>query len=169
MTSHKINFTLPDMPNSINFQISFTVNSEESEPMLDVKHSTVNTQEVINLQDNSSNLSVKPLKTEDPISIDEFFKNVSLSDKTKKDYKGLVIANDSENFCVGANIGIYSLYSATKGVDVVIESANDDDFHNNEVMEYNRRKNFIENTSLSERIKTQSDLLKLNKNIERFN
>ncbi len=58
---------------------------------------------------------------------------------------------------------------ATKGVDVVIESANDDDFHNNEVMEYNRRKNFIENTSLSERIKTQSDLLKLNKNIERFN
>jgi hypothetical protein len=58
---------------------------------------------------------------------------------------------------------------ASKGVDVLIESANDDDFHNNEVMEYNRRKNFIENTSLSERIKTQSDLLKLNKNIERFN
>jgi len=40
MTSHKINFTLPDMPNSINFQISFTVNSEESEPMLNVEHST---------------------------------------------------------------------------------------------------------------------------------
>ena len=58
---------------------------------------------------------------------------------------------------------------ATKGVDVVIESANDDDFHNNEVMEYNRRKNFTENTTLSGRIKTQSDLLKLNKNIERFN
>ena len=37
------NFTLPDkMPISINFQISFTVNSEQSEPMLNVEHSTVN-------------------------------------------------------------------------------------------------------------------------------
>ena len=90
MTSHKINFTLPDMPNSINFQISFTVNSEESEPMLDVKHSTVNTQEVINLQDKSSDLDVKPLSSEDPISLDECFENVSLCDKTKKDYKLLI-------------------------------------------------------------------------------
>ena len=59
--------------------------------------------------------------------------------------------------------------NAEKIIRAAIETANDDDFHNNEVMEYNRRKNFIENTSLSERIKTQSDLLKLNKNIERFN
>ena len=57
----------------------------------------------------------------------------------------------------------------SKGVDVMIETANADDLHNNEVMEYNRRKNFTENTTLSGRIKTQSDLLKLNKNIERFN
>ena len=60
MTSHKINFTLPDMPNSINFQISFTVNSEESEPMLNVEHSTGNVQEMLNLQDKSSDLDVKP-------------------------------------------------------------------------------------------------------------
>ena len=90
MTSHKINFTLPDMPNSINFQISFTVNSEESEPMLNVEHSSVNTQEVINLQDKSSDLDVKPLSLEDPRSLDECFENVSLCDKTKKDYKGLI-------------------------------------------------------------------------------
>ena len=58
---------------------------------------------------------------------------------------------------------------ASKGVDVVIETANADDIDNNDIMEYNRRKNFTENTTLSGRIKTQSDLLKLNKNIERFN
>ena len=57
----------------------------------------------------------------------------------------------------------------SKGVDVVIETANADDIDNNDIMEYNRRKNFTENTTLSGRIKTQSDLLKLNKNIERFN
>ena len=69
MTS-SFNFTLPDkMPNSINFQISFTVNSEQSEPMLNVEHSTVNVQEVINLQDDSSDLNVEPLKSEDPISL----------------------------------------------------------------------------------------------------
>ena len=91
MTSHKINFTLPDkMPNSINFQISFTVNSEQSEPMLNVEHSTVNVQEVINLQDDSSDLNVEPLSSEDPISLDECFENVSLSDKTKRDYKLLI-------------------------------------------------------------------------------
>ena len=56
----------------------------------------------------------------------------------------------------------------SKGVDVMIETANADDLHNNEVMEYNRRKNFTENTTLSERIKAQADILKLNKNIERF-
>ena len=64
MTSHKINFTLPDMPNSINFQISFTVNSEESKPMLNVEHSTGNVQEMLNLQDKSSDLDVKPLSLE---------------------------------------------------------------------------------------------------------
>ena len=85
------NFTLPDkMPISINFQISFTVNSEQSEPMLNVEHSTVNVQEMLNLQDDSSDLNVEPLSSEDPISLDECFENVSLSDKTKKDYKGLI-------------------------------------------------------------------------------
>ena len=58
---------------------------------------------------------------------------------------------------------------ASKGVDVVVETANADDIDNNDIMEYNRRKNFTENTTLSGRIKTQADLLKLNKNIERFN
>ena len=56
----------------------------------------------------------------------------------------------------------------SKGVDVMIETANADDIDNNDIMEYNRRKNFTENTTLSERIKAQADILKLNKNIERF-
>ena len=68
MTS--FNFTLPEkMPNSINFQISFTVNSEQSEPMLNVEHSTVNVQEMLNLQDKSSDLNVEPLSSEDHISL----------------------------------------------------------------------------------------------------
>ena len=62
MTS--FNFTLPEkMPNSINFQISFTVNSEQSEPMLNVEHSTENVQQMLNLQDNSSDLNVEPLSS----------------------------------------------------------------------------------------------------------
>ena len=36
---------------------------------------------------------------------------------------------------------------ASKGVDVVIETANADDIDNNDIMEYNRRKNFTENTT----------------------
>ena len=110
------NFTLPDkMPISINFQISFTVNSEQSEPMLNVKHSTVNVQEVINLQDDSSDLNVEPLKSEDPISLDECFENVSLSDKTKKDYKGLIKQHMSW-------VSVYDTYNSKEKRSKILET-----------------------------------------------
>ena len=115
MTSHKINFTLPDMPNSINFQISFTVNSEESEPMLNVEHSTGNVQEMLNLQDKSSDLDVKPLSLEDPRSLDECFENVSLCDKTKKDYKGLIKQHISW-------VSVYDTYNSKEKRNKILET-----------------------------------------------
>ena len=56
-----------------------------------------------------------------------------------------------------------------KGWDVRVETANDWDRENNDIMEYQRRKNFLESSNLRERIDTQRKILSLNKNIERFN
>tara|TARA_B100000029_G_C17603620_1_gene966626 strand:- start:1181 stop:2068 length:888 start_codon:yes stop_codon:yes gene_type:complete len=56
-----------------------------------------------------------------------------------------------------------------KDWNVMIETANDADQENNQIMEYQRRKNFLETNNLKERIELQKDILKLNKNIERFN
>ena len=56
-----------------------------------------------------------------------------------------------------------------KGWDVRVETANDWDRENNDIMEYQRRKNFLESSNLRERIDTQAQILSLNKNIERFN
>ena len=66
-------------------------------------------------------------------------------------------------------IPVHRDYLRSKDIEVVIENANQHDLDNNAIMEYNRRKNFTETTTLSERIKTQEEILKLNKNIERFN
>lgn len=66
-------------------------------------------------------------------------------------------------------IPVHRDYLRSKDIDVVVENANQHDLDNNAIMEYNRRKNFTETTTLSERIKTQEEILKLNKNIERFN
>lgn len=55
-----------------------------------------------------------------------------------------------------------------KGWNVVVETANDADYENNEVMEYQRYKNFMEMESLKDRIKTHKLILALNKNIKRF-
>jgi hypothetical protein len=60
-------------------------------------------------------------------------------------------------------------FLTSKAFDVVIETANKDDLDNNEIMEYNRGKDLFGNTTLSERIETQANILKLNKNNERFN
>ena len=55
-----------------------------------------------------------------------------------------------------------------KGWDVVIEEANADDFENNELMEYQKHRHFMEFQSLKDRIKTHKLILSLNKNIKRF-
>ena len=60
-------------------------------------------------------------------------------------------------------------FLTSKAFDVVIETANKDDLDNNEIMEYNRGKDLFGNTTLGERISTQAEILKLNKNNERFN
>ena len=66
-------------------------------------------------------------------------------------------------------IPVHRDFLNSKGFEVVIEGANQDDLDNNAIMEYNRSKNFTETTTLSERISTQANILKLNKNIKRFN
>ena len=60
-------------------------------------------------------------------------------------------------------------FLTSKAFDVVIETANKDDLDNNQIMEYNRGKDLFGNTTLGERIETQANILKLNKNNERFN
>ena len=60
-------------------------------------------------------------------------------------------------------------FLTSKAFDVAIETANKDDLDNNEIMEYNRGKDLFGNTTLGERIETQAEILKLNKNNERFN
>lgn len=55
-----------------------------------------------------------------------------------------------------------------RGWDIVVETANQDDYDNNEVMEYQRSMHFLESTSLRERIKSHKAILSLNKNIKRF-
>ncbi len=55
-----------------------------------------------------------------------------------------------------------------KGWDVVIEEANADDFENNELMEYQKHRHFMEFQTLRDRIKTHKLILSLNKNIKRF-
>ena len=53
--------------------------------------------------------------------------------------------------------------------DVIIEDANQHDIDNNRVMDYARYMNFIQDTTLKERIENNKHILSLNKNNERFN
>ena len=66
-------------------------------------------------------------------------------------------------------IPVHRDFLTSKAFDVVIETANKDDLDNNQIMEYNRGKDLFGNTTLGERIETQAEILKLNKNNERFN
>ena len=60
-------------------------------------------------------------------------------------------------------------FLTSKAFDVVIETANKDDLDNNAIMEYNRGKDLFGNSTLGERIESNAEILKLNKNNERFN
>ncbi len=66
-------------------------------------------------------------------------------------------------------IPVHRDFLTSKAFNVAIETANKDDLDNNEIMEYNRGKDLFGNTTLGERISTQAEILKLNKNNERFN
>ncbi len=66
-------------------------------------------------------------------------------------------------------IPVHRDFLTSKAFNVAIETANKDDLDNNEIMEYNRGKDLFGNTTLGERIETQAEILKLNKNNERFN
>ena len=65
-------------------------------------------------------------------------------------------------------IPIERKYLSNDEFDVIIESANDEDRRNNKIMDYNRYMNFTEMTTLKQRIENQKQVLKLNKNNERF-
>jgi len=54
------------------------------------------------------------------------------------------------------------------GWDVVVETANQWDQENNDIMEYQRHKSFLELDTLKDRIKAHKAILALNKNIKRF-
>ena len=66
-------------------------------------------------------------------------------------------------------IPVHRDFLTSKAFNVAIETANKDDLDNNQIMEYNRGKDLFGNTTLGERIETQAEILKLNKNNERFN
>ena len=66
-------------------------------------------------------------------------------------------------------IPVHRDFLTSKAFNVAIETANKDDLDNNSIMEYNRGKDLFGNTTLGERIETQAEILKLNKNNERFN
>ena len=83
--------------------------------MLNVEHSTGNVQGMLNLQDKSSDLDVKPLSLEDPRSLDECFENVSLCDKTKKDYKGLIKQHISW-------VSVYDTYNSKEKRNKILET-----------------------------------------------
>lgn len=65
-------------------------------------------------------------------------------------------------------IPVHRDFLKMKGWEVVVETANQDDYDNNDIMEYQRFKNFMEMETLKERIKTHKAILALNKNIKRF-
>ena len=59
-------------------------------------------------------------------------------------------------------------YLKMRDWDVVIETANQDDYHNNEIFDYNRSTQFLESGTLKDRIRKHKIILALNKNIKRF-
>ena len=65
-------------------------------------------------------------------------------------------------------IPIERKYLSNDEYDVTIESANDEDRRNNQIMDYNRYMHFTEMTTLKERIDNQKTVLSLNKNNKRF-
>lgn len=59
-------------------------------------------------------------------------------------------------------------YLNKRNIDFYCETANEADFENNAIMEYQRHKSFMEMETLKERINSHRLILALNKNIKRF-
>tara|TARA_B100001250_G_scaffold149500_1_gene128093 strand:- start:5499 stop:6371 length:873 start_codon:yes stop_codon:yes gene_type:complete len=59
-------------------------------------------------------------------------------------------------------------FVSMQGWDVIIETANQEDQENNEIMDYQRKKQFLESSTLNERIDNHAQVLAMNKNKERF-
>tara|TARA_B100000131_G_scaffold113952_1_gene110985 strand:+ start:2533 stop:3438 length:906 start_codon:yes stop_codon:yes gene_type:complete len=66
-------------------------------------------------------------------------------------------------------IPIEKKYLDNNQFDVIIEDANQYDIENNKIMDYARGMNFMQDTTLKERIGIHKHILSLNKNNERFN
>lgn len=59
-------------------------------------------------------------------------------------------------------------YLNKRNIDFYCETANEADFENNAIMEFQRHKSFMEMETLKERIISHRIILALNKNIKRF-
>mgnify|MGYP001185382410 FL=1 len=66
-------------------------------------------------------------------------------------------------------VPVHRDFLTMQGWDVRVETQNKWDKENNDIMEYRRRKNFLETDILKDRIESNTKILKLNKNIKRFN
>ena len=65
-------------------------------------------------------------------------------------------------------VPVHRSYLSNRNIDFHCETANEADFENNAIMEYQRHKSFMEMETLRERIMSHKAILALNKNIKRF-
>jgi len=65
-------------------------------------------------------------------------------------------------------VPVHRSFLSNRNIDFHCETANEADFENNAIMEYQRHKSFMEMETLRERIKSHKAILALNKNIKRF-
>ena len=65
-------------------------------------------------------------------------------------------------------VPVHRSFLSNRNIDFHCETANEADFENNAIMEYQRHKSFMEMETLKERIISHKAILALNKNIKRF-
>ena len=65
-------------------------------------------------------------------------------------------------------VPVHRSFLSNRNIDFHCETANEADFENNAIMEYQRHKSFMEMETLKERIASHKVILALNKNIKRF-
>jgi hypothetical protein len=65
-------------------------------------------------------------------------------------------------------VPVHRSFLSNRNIDFYCETANEADFENNAIMEYQRHKHFMEMETLKERIASHKVILALNKNIKRF-